>query len=291
MTADIDGPVNYVDYGGEGSPIVLVHGLGGNLINWVSLAPGLTAHGRVIAMDLPGFGRTPPNGRASTVPANRHFLHRFIEQVVGEPSLLIGNSMGGLISLLQGAEEPDWTTGLVLIDPAIPRPATALGDPRILAVFGLYSIPRAGERFVVRRTTRLGAEGVVREGLRMCTVDPTRIAPEVVAQLVEVAQWRAQQPWPTAAYLQAARSIVATLARSRRIFTAAQSVEAPVLLIHGEKDRLVPIAAARQLAARATGWQLRSMPDIGHIPMLEAPEQVLQIISDWHGAALLRQTS
>ena len=57
---DLGGPVHYLDFGGAGSPMVLVHGLGGSAINWQSVGSLLAERHRVVALDLPGFGRTPP---------------------------------------------------------------------------------------------------------------------------------------------------------------------------------------------------------------------------------------
>src|SRR5688572_27076484 len=98
VTLDVHGPVNVADFGGEGPPMVLVHGLGGSHVNWVRLGPLLAERARVLAPDLPGFGYTPPKGRSVTVQANAQWLDRFIAEVIGRPAILVGNSMGGLIS-------------------------------------------------------------------------------------------------------------------------------------------------------------------------------------------------
>ena len=98
-TIGLDGPVHYVDYGGdrEGPTLVLVHGLGGSHLNWDLLAPLLTPHARVLALDLPGFGRSEPGSRLASVQANVDVLERFLTEVAGGPAVLIGNSMGGMI--------------------------------------------------------------------------------------------------------------------------------------------------------------------------------------------------
>ena len=67
MELDINGPVHVVDHGGEGRPILLVHGLGGSHVNWSAVAQPLTEFGSVRAIDLIGFGRTPLAGRSSAV--------------------------------------------------------------------------------------------------------------------------------------------------------------------------------------------------------------------------------
>src|SRR4051812_45947077 len=100
-TVDLGGPVHVVDYGGapDGPAVVLGHGLGGSHGNWDLFAPLRTSSARVWALDLPGFGRSEPGERRASVPANVAVLQRFLREVVGEPVVLVGNSMGGMISL------------------------------------------------------------------------------------------------------------------------------------------------------------------------------------------------
>src|SRR4051794_41591746 len=81
-TVDWDGPVHYVDFGGdpEGPTVVLVHGLGGAHLHWDLLAPLLTPHGRVLALDLPGLGRSGPGSRRATVQAHAAVLRRVLPE-------------------------------------------------------------------------------------------------------------------------------------------------------------------------------------------------------------------
>ena len=97
-TVDLGGPVTYAELGGSGRPIVCVHGLGGNILNWVVLAPLLGRLGRVVALDLPGFGRSPLAGRSTRIGDQARVLARFLGHI-GQPAMLLGSSMGGLIAL------------------------------------------------------------------------------------------------------------------------------------------------------------------------------------------------
>src|SRR6266536_3374129 len=136
---DLDGPVHYLDFGGpaSGPTIVGVHGLGGAALNWSAIAPLLSGRYRVLAPDLAGHGLTQSGGRATSVTANRALLHRFVETVPGSPVILMGNSMGGMISLLEASAAPEAVAGLVLIDPALPFVA-ARPDPLVAAMFAMY---------------------------------------------------------------------------------------------------------------------------------------------------------
>src|SRR5882762_4121025 len=132
-TVDLDGQVHYADFGGEGRPIVLVHGLGGSHVNWLAVAPGLAAHGHVVALDLAGHGRTRSMGRTAKVGDNRRLLGRFLDAVAREPAVLIGNSMGGYLALAEAAEEPAKVASLVLVNAAVPMAPGARVDPRTFA--------------------------------------------------------------------------------------------------------------------------------------------------------------
>ena len=172
-TVDLGGSVHYVDFGGpdDAPTVVLVHGLGGSHLNWDLFAPLLRPHARVLAVDLPGFGRSEPGDRRTTVQDNVHVLDRFLREVAGTPVVLVGNSMGGMISILQTAASPETVTGLVLLDAAVPGPRRAL-DPLVAVTFAAYTIPRVGERFLSMRRRRSTPLDQVRDMLRLCGVDP-----------------------------------------------------------------------------------------------------------------------
>ena len=92
---DIDGPVRYRAWDGpRETTFVLVHGLGGSNLNWVQVAPGLSGLGRVLALDLPGFGSTPRAGRGSGLMDERRILSGFIRELCTGHVVLCGNSMG-----------------------------------------------------------------------------------------------------------------------------------------------------------------------------------------------------
>ncbi len=285
-TVDLGGAVHYVDFGGraEGPAIVLVHGLGGSHLNWDLFAPLLTPTGRVWALDLPGFGRSEPTGRTASVPANVAVLQRFLAEVVGEPAVLVGNSMGGMISILAAGERPSSVSGLVLLDPAVPGPRRAL-DPLVAAMFALYAVPFVGERFLSWRRTRQSARVRVREMLHLCGVDPDDLPPEVIDRSVTLLEERQDLEGMDKAFLAAARSLLRLLVDPRRYRRAMASLRAPVLLVHGDRDRLVPVAAARDIARRHPGWRYLEMAGVGHVPQLQVPERLATDVLDWLGAA------
>src|SRR5215218_10169501 len=281
-TADIGGPVHYVDFGGpdHAPAVVLVHGLGGSHLNWDLFAPLLTAHARVWAIDLPGFGRSEPGGRTTSVQANVAVLQRFLAEVVGEPVVLVGNSMGGMISLLAAGERPDAVTGLVLLDPAVPGPRRAL-DPLVAVTFALYALPFVGERFLWWRRSRQSALARVREMLSLCGVDPDALPSEVLDRSVTLLEERKDVEGMDKAFLVAARSLVKLLVDPRRYRGAMAALKVPVLLMQGDRDRLVPVAAARAAAEQHPHWRYVELADVGHVPQLQVPDRVAVELLSW----------
>ncbi|MEX2458417.1 MAG: alpha/beta fold hydrolase, partial [Actinomycetota bacterium] len=155
--ADLNGPVHYLAWDGppKGPPFVLVHGLGGSSLNWLSVGPGLAKHGPVFALDLAGFGRTPLDERSATPDANRRLVNRFVREVAGGPSIVAGNSMGGWIALLEGAVGGRDVAGLILTDPSVPHVRGTRPDPRVVALFAANFVPGLGEVVARRRAARL----------------------------------------------------------------------------------------------------------------------------------------
>src|SRR6266542_242035 len=191
-TADLGGPIHYVDFGGAaGAPrFVLVHGLGGSHLHWCLLAPKLVARLRVLAVDLVGFGLTHPEGRAATVQTAAVMLDRFVREVAGAPAILVGNSMGGLASVMEAVANPDAVAGLVLIDPALPLVRGVRPDRLVATMFLLYAVPGIGERYLARRRAAVAPGELVRQVLDVCCVDPTRVPRELVAASVALAEVR-----------------------------------------------------------------------------------------------------
>jgi pimeloyl-ACP methyl ester carboxylesterase len=279
--------MHYLDLGGRshGPVIVAVHGLGGSSVNWAAIGPLLSDRCRVLAPDLAGHGLTQSLGRSTTVAANRALLHRFIQSVVGGPVILMGNSMGGMISLLEAAAAPELVSGLILVDPALPV-VPARPDPTVTALFAMYATPVVG-RLLMSRRRQWTPEAAVKATLTLCCVDMTRIPADVMAQHVTMAQRRTTFAGIEKDFLAAARSVVSTAGylHSPSYRRTIRSIQAPVLMLHGVRDRLVPLAAARAAARLNPSWKLVELPDIGHVPQLETPRETATAILDWLDSA------
>ncbi|HUC59314.1 MAG TPA: alpha/beta hydrolase [Streptosporangiaceae bacterium] len=285
--AELDGPVHYLDFGGpaHGPLIVAVHGLGGAAVNWVALAPLLTRKYRMLAPDLAGHGLTSSDGRGADVGSNRALLHRFIEAVSSRPVILMGNSMGGMIALLEAAAAPSAVAGLVLVDPALPlQPVRP--DPLVAAVFTMSAVPFLGP-LLVRQRRFMPVESLVSSTLSLCCADPSRVPEEIVARHVEVARQRTAMSGNASDFANAARSVVETASflRGASYRRAIRELECPALVIHGQRDRLVPVSVARMAAKAHPSWALIELPDVGHVPQLEAPAESAAAIKTWLSGA------
>lgn len=276
--ADLDGPVHYLDGGGAGPPLVCVHGLSGSALNWMAVGPALAERHHVFALDLRGFGRTPL-GPGTRLSDNRHLLDLFLREVVGCRAVVVGNSMGGLVAVMQAASAPETVSSLVLVDPALPWRGHRPFDLSVWAFFGSLLAPILGEATLGWSGHRLGAERVVHGVLEACCVDASRIPEDMVRALVDQEAERFLSPRSFRALAQASRSLLWALGRRGLMRTYAR-VTAPTLVLHGEEDRLVP-AAFSVAIGRRFGWQVEVLPDVGHVPMMEVPADFNRITLGW----------
>jgi pimeloyl-ACP methyl ester carboxylesterase len=281
-TVDFEVPVRAVDFGGSGPTMVFVHGLGGAAENWFAVGPALTRRAHVVALDLMGFGRTRPGRDGVEVGANQRLLDRFLASVAERPAIVVGNSMGGLIAMMEAARSPARVAGLVLVSPAQPRPRGAPIDWSLLLAWIVDAVPLLGPWLRRRRVKRRGAAGLVDDLLRLVCVDPSRVPREVrEAHVALVAERLAHMPWAEPAFAEAGRSLKRALARRQEWQAMVAAITAPTLVIQGARDRFVPLMASRELVRRRPEWRLEVLEDVGHVAQLEAPERFVTIVERW----------
>ena len=282
LTLDVDGPAHLLDLGGptDGPLVIGLHGLGGSHLNWTAIGPGLSRRCRVVALDLVGHGLTPVGGRTADMDGHRRLVSGTIRALGGGPAILMGNSMGGLVAALQAAAEPASVAGLVLVDPALPTARLGLVHPRVIANFLLCAVPGVGEGYLTQRRRHTTAEQSVRRVLDVCCVDASRVPEDIVEAHVALTE-RLDRSKADDAYLRSARSLSMLMARPAPTMATLDRVTAPTLLLHGARDRLIPLSSARRMHAAHPGWRFDVAPDVGHVPMLEAPEWTRAAIEDW----------
>jgi pimeloyl-ACP methyl ester carboxylesterase len=274
------GTIHWEDYGGSGPPVVLVHGLGGSIENWDLVAADLTRFGRVVALDLPGFGLSPPAGDWS-LDTHRDVIVDFIRHF-GAPATLIGNSMGGLLSEMVASTHPELVTALVLVAPATPP---RLPDPRIhwptarqLLVASLPGVGPALSRYVLATMT---PREIVSDSLRRITHKPGRVPLSLVEKLVKLAERRSRLPWVADAVPMTGRSIRHMFQEHSRYVAMIRDIRAPTLVIQGIGDRIVSPTSVEWLCGLRPDWVLVQMEDTGHTPQIDAPIRFMSVLTPW----------
>jgi pimeloyl-ACP methyl ester carboxylesterase len=138
-----------------------------------------------------------------------------------------------------------------------------------------------GRSVVARRRSAHSAEALAMALLRLCCADPSLVPASIVEQHIQLARERSDYPDVDAELIVAARSLLWVLARRRLQASMLHAITVPVLLLHGDKDRLVPIASARVAAQANPTWRFEVARGVGHVPQLEVPEWTLRQVLDW----------
>jgi pimeloyl-ACP methyl ester carboxylesterase len=267
-----------------GTPQLLLHGLGGCGSNWVEVIGELARLGPVVAPDLPGFGRTrPASARRVRIPDNARFLEQLLDRLGWAEATVHGNSMGGMLAVHLASLVPHRVTRLVLTAPALPTPRAALHriSPTTLARFAPFALPRLGDVAMRLVSTVTSPERYWERIARYIHADPRRVPEEASAVGLEDVSAGREEPWRAAAFVAAAESVVRTLLAPGELLRLIDDAELPVLVIWGDADRLISRVAIDHVLARRPDWDLRILPSVGHVPMLEAPEAFLDAVNGW----------
>ncbi|MFF0221043.1 alpha/beta fold hydrolase [Streptomyces sp. NPDC004629] len=253
-------------------PALFVHGLGGSSQNWSALMARLDDVVDGEAVDLPGFGDSPPPDDGDySVTGHARAVIRYLDAAGRGPVHLFGNSLGGAVATRVSAVRPDLVRTLTLVSPALPElrvqrtavPTALLGLPGVAALF-------------TRITRQWTAEQRVRGVTGLCYGDPGRVTPEAFQHAVEELERRLRLPYFWDAMARSARGLVNayTLGGQHGLWRQAERVLAPTLLIYGGRDLLVGYRMAQKAARSFRDSRLLSLPDAGHVAMMEYPETV-----------------
>ncbi|MFG2637398.1 alpha/beta fold hydrolase [Streptomyces sp. NPDC048362] len=253
-------------------PALFVHGLGGSSQNWSVLMAELDGVVDGEAVDLPGFGDSPPPDDGDySVTGHARAVIRLLDAAGRGPVHLFGNSLGGAVATRVAAVRPDLVRTLTLVSPALPE----LRIQRSAVPTGLLAVPGVAALFT-RFTQEWTAEQRVRGVTALCYGDPGRVSPEALRHAVEELDRRLQLPYFWDAMTRSARGIVNayTLGGQHGLWRQAERVLAPVLLVYGGRDQLVGFRMARKAARAFRDSRLLSLPDAGHVAMMEYPDVV-----------------
>jgi pimeloyl-ACP methyl ester carboxylesterase len=260
-------------------PAVYVHGLGGSSQNFTDVAGLLADRFDGQAVDLPGFGYSDPSPQYS-IPAFARRLIAYLDHDGRGPVHLVGNSLGGAISVRVAALRPDLVRTLTLISPAMP-----FLDPRRTAqgpVLPLLALPGANRLFAWGMA-RLTVEEMADEVLAACFGDVSKVSDQRRAEAMEEIRLRYTVAHYPKAYLATLRGLVSSFVRAylpgaNSQWRLAARITAPTLVIGGLTDRLVDPRVPAQVARVIPDSRLLILPRVGHVAQMEVPRVVARAI-------------
>ena len=261
----------------EAEPALYVHGLGGASTNFTDLAGLLAPWFDGEAIDLPGFGRSgPAPDRNYSIDAHARLVIRYLEQSGRGPVHLVGNSMGGAISIKVAAWRPDLVRTLSLVSPAVPDIRPRKGADLLLP---LLLVPGVGRRALARLDTS-PPERRAQALIDLCFAHPELVPPNRLAEAAAEVEQRRSYPWAAEAMLRSLRGIVQNYLTpgTRSAWQLLRSIELPAVVVWGTVDRLVHVSNAPRVAAALPDAGLLVLPDVGHTAQLEDPVSTARAI-------------
>jgi pimeloyl-ACP methyl ester carboxylesterase len=245
-----------LDDRGSGEPLVLIHGLATTRVIWRHALPLLSKGRRVITLDVPGFGDSPPAGEGFVLDTVAERIAKALERAgLEKPFDLVGHSMGGAVALALAARDPGAIRRLVLVAPAGLRPMPAAAA-RAFGALAVRAIP----------LRRLGAPladfGFGRRLLMTPgTADPASIPPADVRAMLAASRG--------ATRISEALSTVA----SADVRPLLAKLPVHVGAVWGARDRIVPPGGIHTVQELRPEAPTATVPNAGHILMVERPEQ------------------
>ncbi len=256
---------------GDGVPVVLFHGYADSADTWRQTLALLGRHGRrAVAVDLPGFATADPLLPDPILPQLDAFATAAVEYVAGrprEPVLAVGNSLGGCVALRLAERRPDRLAGVIGIAPAGLQMSRLLHlvqrDPLLRSILALPAPVPAG---VIRAA-------VARLYTQLAFASPGSIDPNVITTFTSHHNHRSR----VASYLEIARRLIPEL----REPYALERIGSRVLLVWGDRDRLVFHRGAERLLSAVPDARLELLPGIGHCPQVEAPDRLVELLLEF----------
>ena len=263
----VNGITVHYKMAGSGRPaLVLLHGFAASTFSWREVIGPMSEWGTVVAFDRPGFGLTERplkwTGRSPYSPEAQADLTVGLMDALGiEQAVLVGNSAGGTVALLNALTYPERVEALVLVDPAVyVRGMT----PAWLRPFLNTPQMRHLGPLLARRIQDWGVDFA-----RSAWHDPEKLTPEIWEGYTK--PLRAEN-WDRALWE------VTRASRPLNLEKRLEEVRVPVLVVTGDDDRIVPTEQSVRLAEEIPGAQLVVIPECGHVPQEECPGPFLEAV-------------
>jgi pimeloyl-ACP methyl ester carboxylesterase len=255
--------INYTELG-SGPPLLLLHGLFDSLESWQKLIPTLSNRFKIYAIDLPGFGKSPlPTPWTKSISGMINAVTAFLDEKKIKRVSLLGNSMGGGLALGIAGVLPEPIDRIVLMNP-----------------YGLPSLPLATKAALGAITGSLLPYLLGRSALRRCAkgiLTRSIYNPDLVTDpLIQ----RVIQPFSSIHQRKNLFRFLRGISSEeiQSIDDRLPMITHPVLIIWGEKDGWLSDAHWRRLRDRLKNSQIIKIPNCGHLPHLEKPNEVAKAV-------------
>ena len=254
-------PTRYLVAGG-GLPLLLLHGVGDNALDWQWVMPALASTYRVYAPDLPGSGGSA-NPRSDYSPAFfTRFVAAFLNALEVERAAVVGNSLGGLVGLRLALAEPARVAALGLVS------SGGLGREVTYALRSL-ALPGYGELAVAWGKRRPGAAQRALGRAALVFARPQDAPRKWIKE-----QYRmARLPGFLEAQLAAVRAQVELKGQREVLVDRLAQVERPTMVVWGTRDRVLPYSQAKEAFSHLQEGYLKLIPECGHLPHVEQPDR------------------
>jgi pimeloyl-ACP methyl ester carboxylesterase len=281
---EIDGHQVYVEQQGSGDAVVLLHGFGASSYSWRRLVPELAKSFRVVAPDLFGFGWTErPRDTASYTREGQVRMVLGVLRALGiRRAQFVGHSYGGALALYLASRHPEIVSSLVLVDSAAPTypedRRTRLANLRLL---NRLSLQLALRPFRIRRSL-LGSihdKSQVTPELVRAYIDRLRVEGELDAYYGLTARLPpAAQRGAGSSGRDGAGSSGRDGAGPAKGDIDLRTIAVPALVVWGSDDRIVALSDGSKAARRLPRGEFAVIPDAGHMPMEDRPEELLKLL-------------
>ena len=276
--AEIAGrPVNYVSLGEGHETVVFVHGLGGSWQNWLENIPAIAASGRrAIALDLPGFGRSPMPAEPISITLFAHTVDALCDQLGLGPVHVVGNSMGGFTAAETAIRHPGRVTTLTLVDAAGITSREIAKNPvaqhfAVTVLGGNGAATATNAEGTPRALTMMRRPAGVHAAMAIVARHPTRLARDLLGEQL--------QSLGSAGFMPAMEAIF-----HYDFVGRLPEIGCPTLIVQGEKDLLVPLGDAYEFERLIPKSTVLTFADTGHVPMMERPAAFNAALLEFVGA-------
>jgi pimeloyl-ACP methyl ester carboxylesterase len=252
----------------KGSTVILLHGVGCSVEFWERNIAALAREHRVFAVDIVGFGRTDKPEVVYTFELMADFVLDFMNTMGIDKASLVGNSMGGGISMTVAAQAPERVNKIVLVDP--------VGLGRGLSpVMRLMTLPVIGN--VLTKPSR---KGVVRQ-MQLCLYDPSQASDDFIDRVTAIGTLPGNQR-SFLSLLRETANIVGVKKGLVADFSARlKKIKTPILVIWGRQDRILPVSEGEAAVERMGDVRLHVMDKAGHLPQIDKPEEFNATVLDF----------